>query len=58
MKFVKGDTVAISFTNNAIKYIKINELHPNGITGKNINLINSPLTFYPFTNILSISKYN
>lgn len=57
MTFQTGDTVSVYFTDNMTRNIKIIELHPNGITGLNINLLNSKLTFFSFTNIISISKY-
>lgn len=57
MKFIKNDLVVLNLTDRSAKVVKIVELHPGGISAVNVNLLNPTLTFFPYTNIISISKY-
>ena len=52
------EKVSIRLRNNAIKIIEIAEIKTHGVEGYDLSLLNPVLTFYPYTNIISISKYN
>jgi len=46
----------IIHTTGKISKIKFVQYDTTGITGFNLNLKNTPLTFYPFHNILEVKK--
>lgn len=53
-----GDKIYIRLSNDTIKHVELKEIKTHGIEGYNISLLKKALTFYPFHNILSISKNN
>lgn len=53
-----NEKISIRLRNNTVKIITIAEIKTHGVEGYDQSLINPSLTFYPYTNIISISKYN
>lgn len=54
----KGDIIAVRLSDNTVKLIILEEIKTFGIEGYNKYISNQPLTFFPFHNIISISKNN
>jgi len=53
---VPGDKIVLVHTTGKITTIVLDSYTSVGITGFNVNLLDRPLTFYPFHNILEIKK--
>lgn len=53
-----GDVVLVHLINNQVDRIILMAITRIGIEGCNVNIKESPLTFYPFNNILKIKKYS
>jgi len=52
-----GDVVEVALTNGQTKIIELTEVKTYGIEGKVTTVKSFPLTFYPFSNIVSITKH-
>lgn len=54
----RGDSVLITTLSGKIEKIMLNNVSRYGIEGFDLNLTNQPLTFYPFSTILKVKKFN
>lgn len=52
-----NEKIEIRLSNNTTKIIKLKQITTYGLEGEDVNLIENPLTFYPFHNIISIKKH-
>lgn len=53
-----GDTVTILLITGKVEKILISDINKTGIEGFELDLKDRPLTFYPFTAIIKLKKYN
>lgn len=52
-----GDMVWVHLTNGKAEKILLTAITRHGIEGMEVDLKSSPLTFYPFSNIIKIKKH-
>jgi len=53
-----GETILVHLINGKIEKVNLLEIIKYGIEGIDLNLSSQPLTFYPFSAIIKIRKYN
>lgn len=53
-----GDTVLVHLTSNKLEKIVLADVTKIGIEGFQVDLMTRPLTFYPYTAIIKVTKYN
>lgn len=52
-----GDLVYVHLTTGKAEKIMLTAITRNGVEGVEVDLKSSPLTFYPFSNIIKIKKH-
>lgn len=52
-----GETISVHLIIGSVERIVLTEISRNGVEGLQVDLKDSPLTFYPYSNILKIKKY-
>jgi hypothetical protein len=52
-----GETISIFLMTGMVDKVVLTDITRIGIEGHNVGLKDSPLTFYPYYNILKIKKY-
>lgn len=52
----KGEHILITLTNGQIKRVIFVDVKSHGIEGHSTTVIGNPLKFYPYANILEVSK--
>jgi hypothetical protein len=52
-----GDYLSVKLSNGSTKIIKLKEIKTYGVEGYLTTITSSPLTFFPFHNIISVTKY-
>lgn len=53
-----GDIVWVHLTNGKAEKILLTGITRHGVEGNEVDLKSSPLTFYPFNNIIKIKKHS
>jgi malate/lactate dehydrogenase len=53
-----GDTIMVHLTSNKLEKIVLADVNKIGIEGFQIDLMLRPLTFYPYTAIIKVTKFN
>lgn len=53
-----GDTIFITLISGKTEKVVISELNKLGVEGFDVNLKTQPLTFYPYSAILKVTKFN